>query len=307
MKKIQLTLFVVCFCIIANAQYLKMPLDTNHCWRQDFYSAYSFPEQAEYNATYQLRVIRDTLISGTSYHILKKNTVSHSSSTGNGSLYSPGYFPSAVFYIKQDTAQKIVIVLDANNQEKILYNFNKNVGDTANLFIGNSVRTMTLQTKDSLFLNDGIYHKRFHFLDGSGYYGGYVIEGVGALTGLVTPCFVGIEFVDHIVCMAKINPTIQTIYHQNGIGYSCSIVTSIKPNELLINTFTIFPNPTNSLLTLQTDEEITSITIYNTIGETCSFKPLSAKSIDISGLSSGVYYLEVKTAKGLAHKKFVKE
>ena len=303
MKKIQLTLFLLCFCIIANAQYLKMPLDTNHCWSQSWYAYYTSGSVSNNcNGTYQLKVRKDTVINGTIYQVLKKTTIT--SYYSNGPCPASGYYTEK--YIRQDTLLKIVVILDAN-QEKILYNFNKNVGDTANLFIAGTIRSMILQTKDSLLLNDGIYHKRFNFSDGFGNYGGDVIEGVGALTGLVTPCFTGIGFGDNLICMAKINPNLQTIYHQAGNSYSCSIVTSIKPNELLPNSFAIFPNPTNSILTIQTEEEITSITIYNTIGEACSFKPLSIKSIDISGLSSGVYYLEVKTAKGLAHKKFVKE
>lgn len=97
-------------------------------------------------------------------------------------------------------------------------------------------------------------------------------------------------------------------YRSNSFSYnpSCSI-TSINEPLGEINKILIFPNPTNSLLTLQIDEEITSLAIYNTIGEACNYKPLDAKRIDISGLSSGVYYLELKTTKGLAHKKFVKE
>ena len=303
MKKIQLTLFLVCFCIIANAQYLKMPLDTNHCWSQSWYSSHTNGTISEYcNGTYQLKVRKDTLINGTIYQALKKTTITSYSS--NGPCYDPNYYTEK--YVRQDTLLKIVIILDAN-QEKILYNFNKNVGDTAKLFIGFAVRTMTLQSKDSILLNDGIYHKRFNFSDGSGYYGGDEIEGVGSLTGLVTPCFVGYENADYLVCMAKINPTIQTIYHQAGNSYSCSIVTSIEPNDLLPSIFAIFPNPSSSILTIQTEEDIAQITIYNIIGETCSYKPLGLKSIDISNLPNGIYYLELKTTKGLVRKKFVKE
>ncbi len=98
------------------------------------------------------------------------------------------------------------------------------------------------------------------------------------------------------------------IYFKKGM-ITCGsepVIESIDELKLM-ESLAIFPNPTNSLLTLQTEEEFESIAIYNTIGETCSYKPLGSKSIEISDLPDGIYYLKVKTTKGLVRKKFVKE
>ena len=100
-------------------------------------------------------------------------------------------------------------------------------------------------------------------------------------------------------------------YQLSGTYYivdDLSFDTNVGLIESSINkTIKLYPNPARSSLTIQTQEDITSLTIYDTIGESCNYKPLVSKSIDISDLPNGIYYLEVKTAKGFVHKKFVKE
>ena len=69
----------------------------------------------------------------------------------------------------------------------------------------------------------------------------------------------------------------------------------------------LFPNPTNSLLNIETEQELKTITIYNSLGAEMVYKTLSPKSIDVSSFSSGVYFLIIKTSSGIVRKKFVKE
>jgi hypothetical protein len=90
--------------------------------------------------------------------------------------------------LRQDTVLKRIIQLD-NTQEKILYNFSKNIGDTALLTsfgFGASSLTYTLLSKDSVLINDGFYHKRYKFYPNPNDYV-TVIEGIGSTAGLFSP------------------------------------------------------------------------------------------------------------------------
>ncbi|MFA7688371.1 MAG: T9SS type A sorting domain-containing protein, partial [Moheibacter sp.] len=65
-------------------------------------------------------------------------------------------------------------------------------------------------------------------------------------------------------------------------------------NELE-NKITLYPNPTTGIINLQTQQKVNSVSVYNLMGQKVSFHPLNKEntSIDISNLSSGIYFVEV--------------
>ena len=210
-------------------------------------------------------------------------------------------------------------VFGNDTTEFVLYDFNMQIGDSMNVKIPSNWITSggPINKQPKIYLDsvgtvtlNSVVHKTYSFTNN--FTGSCLapkikwIEGIGSDAGL----FYNLNYNDWAICISYPAPYsfILTCFSKNNVliyNNNCTI-TSI-PNLTDKFNLSVFPNPANALLTFQTDEEITSITIYNIIGKTCSYKPLDAKIIDISGLSSGVYYLEVKTAKGLAHKKFVKE
>ena len=61
------------------------------------------------------------------------------------------------------------------------------------------------------------------------------------------------------------------------------------------NNFEIYPNPVDDVLYIKSDNNIKDVNIYNIVGikvATVSGQQ-SAISVDMSGLSSGVYFVEV--------------
>ncbi|MGD0712012.1 MAG: T9SS type A sorting domain-containing protein [Bacteroidales bacterium] len=92
---------------------------------------------------------------------------------------------------------------------------------------------------------------------------------------------------------------------------SAGIWESIKE---LDNVFplTIFPNPTSSEIQLIGNQSsVNSIEIYNMIGERIYTLPFtdnrSPITINISAFPSGMYFAKIKSEKGVAVKKFIKE
>jgi uncharacterized repeat protein (TIGR01451 family) len=74
--------------------------------------------------------------------------------------------------------------------------------------------------------------------------------------------------------------------------------------------FKIYPNPTNNILNIETKKtiEVTSINIYNTLGQVVLVIPNAqqTKSVDVSSLKTGNYFLKINSDKGSSSVKFVK-
>lgn len=68
----------------------------------------------------------------------------------------------------------------------------------------------------------------------------------------------------------------------------------------------LFPNPTASILNIQTEEKIIDLKIIDITGRTTNVCNIANNKIDVSGLSSGMYFVEIETEKGLFKVKFRK-
>ncbi len=75
--------------------------------------------------------------------------------------------------------------------------------------------------------------------------------------------------------------------------------------------FSLFPNPATTILNIsyKADIEINSISIYNTLGQIVLVIPnaQNAKTIDVSGLKTGTYFIKINSDKGSSNSKFIKE
>jgi hypothetical protein len=73
----------------------------------------------------------------------------------------------------------------------------------------------------------------------------------------------------------------------------------------------IYPNPSNSVLTLSSDSELSGAMFYDVTGRMVLQVELNgefSRTLDISELKNGMYILEVETVSGAAHSsKFIKE
>ena len=75
--------------------------------------------------------------------------------------------------------------------------------------------------------------------------------------------------------------------------------------------FTVYPNPAKADLNITVKEMINvqSMSVYNTLGQLVLALPNAAKvsTIDVSSLSAGNYFIQIKTDKGSSSAQFVKE
>ena len=289
MRRILLFVLLAFIGFTIRAQYRKMPLDTNHYWTEQWLSTITGHE-LQCNIT--LKVIKDSVLYGKTYQYVQNI---------NPYCTPPSFSPWSGL-IRQDTVRKLIIQYVSNNNEQILYNFNKNVGDTA-MFGGTNVGTYTLQTKDSVLLNDTIYYRRYKFQGPPPMTGTVtVIEGIGSTYGLLSP-WVGFEAGYTLECFGRTYPNQKSIYGLTGLGWnfgsSCPLLTGIPSNQNDKKSLNIYPNPGSDLIRINAGNVfIESIEIKNTLGQTVSCQSninRESSEVNIADLAQGVYFLKINS------------
>ena len=87
-------------------------------------------------------------------------------------------------------------------------------------------------------------------------------------------------------------------FHAHGGPLSVADVDEIN--------FSVYPNPVDDFLNIDSRDEIRSIKIYSMEGSLVLEKT-DAKNIDVSQITSGLYFVEVSTPNGKSTQKFIKE
>ena len=85
-----------------------------------------------------------------------------------------------------------------------------------------------------------------------------------------------------------------------------NLVTDIKSSDEQI--FSVYPNPANDNITIDSKVEIKSIEVYSNQGQLVKRKDCSSftESFDLSDLSNGIYFLKLKTEKQTFTQKIIK-
>lgn len=93
----------------------------------------------------------------------------------------------------------------------------------------------------------------------------------------------------------------------NTMADECIGYVGIEEHTIQNQFIKLYPNPTTNQLQIETEEDITYLKVYNQLGKEVTYKLLTEKNIDVSGLSIGLYILEIKTGNGFIRQKFIKE
>ena len=75
----------------------------------------------------------------------------------------------------------------------------------------------------------------------------------------------------------------------------------------MANQLDVYPNPTNGILNIElTGQQEKELILYNTNGQQVYTNKLNKTStLDLSNLSNGVYYLQIKNEKSVDTKKLI--
>src|SRR3990170_4659238 len=216
--KTLLTFIALSFFIsLSKAQkYIPLPLDSAY-WRESYTWQSPFdPPYYDYTE-YINQTAGDTLINGLIYtKIFQKISV-------GGNISN-----DIIAVLRQDTLKKKIYAIEKDStNEKILYDFNLNIGDTVLSFLvfqNNNCDIVTINNIDSLLINE-IYHKEFFtigcYFPNTDY---SFIEGIGGSTGLLAPPSGSMNWETKLICSGYNN---KTIYPDSS--YTCSkLITGIN-------------------------------------------------------------------------------
>jgi hypothetical protein len=96
-----------------------------------------------------------------------------------------------------------------------------------------------------------------------------------------------------------------TVYYDNLYLHKNTLST----NEFVKNSLKMYPNPSNGILNISSEETIENITIYNTLGQLVSTQTAgnNKESINVSSLPNGIYILSAQIGGEMIRKQFIKE
>lgn len=149
----------------------------------------------------------------------------------------------------------------------------------------------------------------------------YNTTATSSLTLVFDPTFSGTVKVDNVSYTASSGivsiPTVAAGAHSITKGsvanlfyiktqYASSTVLATQENSIA-EKVKIYPNPVETSFSINISDTIEQVVITNSIGDTVKNIKGNNKTIDISGLQRGVYFVQIKTNKGSSTHKIIKK
>ncbi len=98
-----------------------------------------------------------------------------------------------------------------------------------------------------------------------------------------------------------------------GAGFGQAVdfnldVSSLSTKDLDFNNIVLYPNPVNDIVNIESSQKINSIKVFNTVGGLIEIYKVNAvkTQLNLSHLTSGVYFLTISTDKGISSTKIIK-
>lgn len=280
MKKLQIVSIILLFSAKLFSQQYKPLLVEGNRWN---YLEIQIPMCAcpavEFTNCYMLGA--DSIINNLTYTKIYETKIAYDEQQGT----------QYVGCLREDVDNQEVYFIKSNeNQEQIIYSFNVNVNDFVILLEGGNIKKVV--TDIGTYNFNGVSGKKITICTTR--YGKvteeYWFEGIGS----------SLEFLpltnwhsdwDGVLCFYNNND----LLYDSKIRPNCQgVFTSLNNAEgSIIN---IFPNPTASILTVETTLGIESIEIYNITGRLV-FKTLDLV-LDLSEFDNGVYFVIISLKSG---------
>ena len=130
------------------------------------------------------------------------------------------------------------------------------------------------------------------------------VDGTGHIRVTVSPQCVQVDYVKAYLPI----DTISGLHHNREIGFSYTLgncLTTGINNTLNSENVIVFPNPAQNRLSIKLPEDVKhfQIIMNSTLGQTVLES--QSKSIDLSGVPNGIYFLDIKTDKFEMNKKVI--
>lgn len=242
-------------------------------------------------STITYKFLGDTIINTETY---KKLYSSNEENPTNWNLWR---------FMREDTNKRVWLKKNAEADECLMYDFSISEGDSIQVGYGEPVY-LYVDSITYVTVNGTLRPKHWMSCKVMPDYRETWIEGIGSNKGIVNS---GSAFVvggwSWLLCMSEG----EELIYMNPNYNSCYLVTDIREkNNALIQ---VYPNPAKNKLKIENIENfrIESISIINLTGQKIKqFEPKKTH-LDISGITSGIYFLKITFEKGEIIKKIIIE
>jgi len=306
MKKIFLIITGLLLIQNVNSQvYYPFPTDTSE-WNCLFWHQWSPTDMDLTNYQYLLQ--GDTVINGDSYNKI------YYTETDN-------FTPDTIYIggLREDSSKNIYffpynehlptpgpITFPSDTTEYLLYTFD-NLDTGMVLPINTGATEITVLGIDSVLIGDH-YRKRYKIQqEGLGVYD-YWIEGIGSINELFIPFTYDFEWFYYTLCFT--DTTTYYINSPNGED-SCHYDIPLGLNEIYLNNFKVFPNPSSKTIKIKTSEENLNgyVNIYNSTGQLVIQKRIVEPELEINieSIKPGLYIVKLINSDRTLYSKFIKE
>jgi hypothetical protein len=99
---------------------------------------------------------------------------------------------------------------------------------------------------------------------------------------------------------------VEVISTEGCSAFSDPSVTAVGIDELTNYGIKVYPNPTESSINIESNDEIIDVNIVDLTGKSISLDNFKNNSIDLAPLTTGTYFLSIRTVKGTSTIKIVK-
>jgi len=130
------------------------------------------------------------------------------------------------------------------------------------------------------------------------------IDGPGEPYWLNDQCYAWVIDVDNYCCDNEWDPICQEMYNYCENGWPEGV--DIWENGRMMNSITVYPNPTKNILNIQTNLEEVVYYLYDFTGKII-FEGKGNGEIDLLQYASGVYFLNINYDGKSYNKKIIKE
>lgn len=225
-------------------------------------------------------IVDDTIINTISYFLIYQT---------NDSIFDS--LNSKYFCAVREESNKWYFIKNNDTHEYMLYDFNVLVGDTVSVYNPwtEIEKELIVFEKDSIQLLDK-YHKTFNLgrydpPSGEPFVIDKWIEGIGSIKGLRYSGYFVFDHGYQLLCFHSQN----SLIYLNSPDNSCGFI-KVGTSKIKNKTISVFPNPFNEVLLVETDNEFLA-EIFSLTGEKLTSS--NNKSISVAYLPPGLYILKI--------------
>jgi hypothetical protein len=289
-KLLFFVLFALGISTSGNAQYHHL-VDTGRVWTSTMCGFGPFGMNC---TTHYFKIENDTIIGSQNYKGVW--------TTSDSAMINANWFLQGC--IREDSAKKVYYVNHSETQERLIYDFDLTVGDTAHLDYHSMPADLVVDSMSTVLIDNqsrNVFYLRPSNTTFFFYYQTW-IEGIGSLDELLIMRAPQVDYDSELLCFHE-NDTLK-YYHPNYTD--CFFLNTGLKEITQQSRISLLPNPTDGKFTISFPEHFkyddAIVSIADVSGKVVATRRIISSEkaeMDLSELPAGLYFVRV-TGKGFS-------